>query len=58
MAHDFQFERGESFGEWLHREMLEAVVVEDAPWAIERIRQVESRLQANRPQSDRLTVEE
>jgi hypothetical protein len=22
MAHDFQFERGESFGEWLHKEML------------------------------------
>jgi len=57
MGHDFQFERGESFGEWLHREMLEAVAIEDAPWAIERIRRVESRLQADRPQSDRLIVE-
>jgi len=57
MGHDFQFERGESFGEWLHREMLEAVVFEDAPWAIERIRRVESRLQADRLQSKRLIVE-
>ena len=22
MGHDFQVERGESFGEWLHKEML------------------------------------
>lgn len=57
MGHDFKFERGDSFGEWLHREMVEAVVIEDAPWAIERIRRVESRLQAGRPQSQRLFVE-
>jgi len=35
MGHDIQFERGESFGEWLHKEILEAVTVDDAPWAIE-----------------------
>jgi hypothetical protein len=38
MGHDFQFGRGEFFGEWLHKELLEAVVFEDAPWAINRIR--------------------
>src|SRR5436190_8392377 len=57
MGHDIQFERGESFGEWLHKEILQAVTVEDAPWAIERIRRVEARLQAGRPQTDRLKVE-
>ncbi len=57
MAHDIQFERGESFGEWLHREILEAVVVEDAPWAVERIRRVEARLQAGRPKSECLKAE-
>ena len=57
MGHDIQFERGESFGEWLHKEIVEAVRLEDAPWAIERIRRVEARLQAGRPQTDRLKVE-
>lgn len=57
MGHDFQLEHGESFGEWLHKQIVEDLVVEDAPWAIERIRRVESRLQADRPQADRLTVE-
>jgi len=57
MGHDIQFERGESFGEWLHKEIVEAVTIEDAPWAIERIRRVEARLQAGRPQTNRLKVE-
>ena len=57
MAQDFQFERGESFGEWLHRKMLEAVTFEDAPWAIDRVRRVEARLQTDRPESNRLKVE-
>jgi len=57
MGHDFQFERGKSFGEWLHTQMLEAVTFEDAPWAIDRIRRVESRLQGNRATISRLTVE-
>ena len=57
MAHDFQFEREQSFGEWLHREMDKAVWLEDAAWAIERARRVEDRLQAGRAQSDRLWVE-
>jgi len=57
MAHDFQFERDQSFGEWLNREMHEAVSFEDATWAIDRIRRVEERLQGGRTQSDSLTVE-
>ena len=48
MAHDFKFERGQSFGEWLHREMHEAVSFEDAAWAIDRARRVEDRLQTGR----------
>jgi hypothetical protein len=31
-AHDFKFERGQSFGEWLHREMHEAVRFAAATW--------------------------
>src|SRR5258708_17545078 len=57
MGHDFQFERGKSFGEWLHTQLLEAVTFEDAPWAIDRVRRVENRLQANRAAASRLTVE-
>jgi len=57
MAHDFECEPGKSFGEWLHNELLEAVTFEEAPWAIERIRRVEARLQAGRPVSDRMVVE-
>jgi hypothetical protein len=57
MAYDFQFERDQSFGEWLHREIHEAVSFEDAAWALDRARRVEDRLQAGRPLSDRLSVE-
>lgn len=57
MAHDFKLERGDSFGDWLHKQMLDGMVFEDAPWAIERIRRVETRLQADRPPPDRLIVE-
>ena len=57
MAHDFQFERDESFGEWLHREMHEAVSFEDAAWAIDRVHRVEERLQAGRASAERLIVE-
>ena len=57
MAHDFKFERGESFGEWLHREIHEAVSFEDAAWAIDRARRVQDRLQAGRASSDCLMVE-
>jgi len=57
MAHDFQFEPGQSFGKWLHREIQEAVAFEDAAWAIDRVRRVEERLQAGRAHSDRLIVE-
>ena len=57
MAHDFEIEPGTSFGEWLHGELEDAATFEDAPWAIERIRRVEARLQAGRPASDRMVVE-
>jgi hypothetical protein len=57
MAHDFKFERDQSFGEWLHREMHEAVSFEDAAWAIDRARRVEDYLQTGRALSDRLIVE-
>lgn len=57
MGHDFQVDHRNSFGEWLHQEIVEAVVIEDAPWAIDRIRRVEDRLQADRAVVDRLIVE-
>ena len=57
MAHDFQFERGASFGEWLHAQMREAMTFEDAAWVVDRIRRVEGRLQASRLAANRLTVE-
>jgi predicted Zn-dependent protease len=57
MAHDFQFEGDQSFGEWLHREMHEGVHFEDAAWAIDRVHRVEQRLQAGRTPSDSLVVE-
>jgi len=57
MGHDFEFEPGKSFGEWLHKEMVDSVTIEDAPWAIDRIRRVEDHLQAGRPAAGRLFVE-
>ena len=57
MGHDFEFEPGKNFGEWLHKEMTDAVAFEEATWAIDRIRRVEERLQAGRAAADRLTVE-
>ena len=57
MGHDFQFEDGKSFGEWLHNQLREAVVFEDAAWAIERIRRVENRLQGSRAPTARMSVE-
>jgi len=57
MAGDFQFEKGASFGEWLHQQMREAVHFETEAWAVDRGRRVAERLQANRPQSERLIVE-
>jgi hypothetical protein len=57
MAHDFRFKRDESFGDWLHREIHEAVSFEAEAWAIERAHRVEERLQAGRALGERLTVE-
>src|SRR5882724_1199523 len=57
MAHDFQFERDQTFGEWLHTEFHEAVAFEDAAWALDRVHRVEDRLQTGRPSSERLLVE-
>ena len=57
MAGDFKFEKGESFGEWLHTQYHEAVSFETESWAIDRINRVEGRLQATRPEAERLIVE-
>lgn len=57
MAGDFEIENGASFGEWLHDQMREAVHFETEAWALERIRRVLDRLQAGRPESERLIVE-
>jgi hypothetical protein len=45
------------FGEWLHDQIREAVHFETEAWAIERIQRVQDRLQAGRPESERLIVE-
>ena len=57
MAGDFEIEKGASFGEWLHDHICEAVHFETEAWAIERIQRVQDRLQAGRPESERLIVE-
>jgi len=57
MAGDFKFEKGASFGEWLHEEMRKAVHFETEAWAMDRARRIEDRLQAGRPESERLLVE-
>jgi hypothetical protein len=57
MAGDFQFEKGASFGEWLHDQLHEAVHFETEAWALDRARRVEDRLQAGRPEAHRLIVE-
>jgi predicted Zn-dependent protease len=57
MAGDFQFEKSGSFGEWLHQQFREAVHFETEAWAVERARRVAERLQASRPESERLIVE-
>jgi|SRR6267378_2174189 len=49
MAYDFQFERRASFGEWLHEQLREVALFEDAAWAIDRVRRIEEALQAGRP---------
>lgn len=57
MAGDFPFEKGASFGEWLHSQLHEAVHFETEAWALERVQRVEDQLQAGRPDSHRLVVE-
>jgi len=57
MAGDFQFEKGASFGEWLHERLHEAVHFETEAWALDRVKRVEDRLQAGRPDDQRLVVE-
>ena len=57
MAGDFQFEKGASFGEWLHSQLQEAVYFETEAWALDRVKRVEDRLQAKRPDNLRLVVE-
>jgi predicted Zn-dependent protease len=57
MAGDFKFDKGTSFGEWLHQQVLEAVQFEEDQWWVDRARRVETRLQADRPPAQRLVVE-
>lgn len=57
MPHDFEIEKGTSFGEWLHASMQEAVHFENEAWAIDRVRRVGDRLQASRTPPERLVVE-
>ena len=57
MSGDFKFEKETSFGEWLHEQMHEAVQFETETWALDRARRVQERLQAGRPESERLVVE-
>ena len=57
MAYDFQFEDGMSFGDWLHKQLKEAVHFEEEKWALDRGRQVQNRLQSGRPPSSVLLVE-
>ncbi len=57
MPHDFQFEKGSTFGDWLHAVMHEQVYFEQEAWAIDRVKRVEDRLQAGRAPEARLLVE-
>jgi len=57
MSGDFDLENGLSFGDWLHKEMHGSVHFEGEAWAIDRITRVSDRLQAPRPQTNRLVVE-
>lgn len=57
MAGDFPFEKGASFGEWLHEELHEAVHFETEAWALDRVRRVSDRLQTGRSACHRLVVE-
>ncbi len=57
MPHDFEFEKGTSFGEWLHAQMHEAIYFEQEAWALERVARVDDRLQAGRQPAQRLIVE-
>ena len=57
MAGDFKLGNEASFGEWLHEQIRETVIFETEAWAIDRVRRVEERLQAGRPDSARLIVE-
>jgi predicted Zn-dependent protease len=57
MAGDFFFEKGVSFGERLHQQLFDAAYFESEPWAIDRIRRVVERLQAGRPDCERMVIE-
>jgi predicted Zn-dependent protease len=57
MAADFQIDKGTSFGEWLHRQIVDSEYIEQEPWAVDRVRRVEGRLQSKRAPEERLFVE-
>jgi hypothetical protein len=57
MAGDFKFEKGLSFGNWLHCQLREVIHFETERWALDRAQRVQDRLQADRPEEQRLVVE-
>lgn len=57
MSADLEIGKGVHFGEWLHEQMHKDIHFEEEPWAVERVRQVENRLQEGRPPLKRLSVE-
>jgi hypothetical protein len=57
MNRDIEISEGIFIGEEFHRLLHGECHFEDAPWALERIRRVEDRLQDGLPSSKRLTIE-
>ncbi len=57
MPHDFKFEKGSSFGEWLQGVMHEQIHFEQEASAIDRVNRVADRLQGGLPAAARLVVE-
>lgn len=57
VPHDFQVEKGTSFGDWLHEEMHKVIYFEEEKWALERVARIDERLQAGRASMERLIVE-
>lgn len=56
MSDDFEIRPSLTMGDWLYREISDTFVVEAHGWAPERCGRVATRLQANRPEDERLAV--